>query len=93
MAKKQSNKVRPVEQVRIGGIKAAIWRNEGENGTWFNVTFQRLYKSEDGQWSSTANFGRDDLLLLAKVANAVHTRVLQLIADERAGKLPAKSAA
>jgi hypothetical protein len=93
MAKKQSNKVRPVEQVRIGGIKAAIWKNEGENGTWFNVTFQRLYKSEEGQWSSTANFGRDDLLLLAKVANAVHTRVLQLIADERAGKLPATSAA
>jgi len=93
MAKKQSNKVRPVEQVRYGGIKAAIWRNEGENGAWFNITFQRLYKSEDGQWASTANFGRDDLLLLAKVANAVHSRVLQLLADERSGKLPAHPAA
>ena len=31
MAKKQ-NKVQPVEEIRIGSIKAAIWRNEGESG-------------------------------------------------------------
>jgi hypothetical protein len=93
MAKKQSSKVQPIEQIRLGGIKAAIWKNEGKNGAWFNVTLQRIYKSEEGAWSSSGNFGRDDLLLLAKVANAVHTRVLQLIADERAGKLPVKPAA
>jgi hypothetical protein len=35
MAKKQ-NKVQPVEEIRIGSIKAAIWRNEGESGPRFN---------------------------------------------------------
>jgi hypothetical protein len=93
MAKKQSNKVRPVEEVRFGNIKAAIWRNEGQNGPWFNVTLQRLYRTEEGQWTSTTAFGRDDLLLLAKVANATHSRVLELLARERAGMLPAKPAA
>jgi hypothetical protein len=89
MAKKQSNKVQPVEQVRIGSVKAAIWKNEGENGAYFNVTFQRLYRTEDGQWQSTASFGRDDLLVLAKLANVTHTRLLELIASERKQKAAA----
>ena len=93
MAKKQSNKVQPAEQVRIGSIKAAIWKNEGENGAYFNVTFQRLYRTEDGQWQSTSSFGRDDLLILAKVADATHTRLLNLIAAERSQqRLPPRAA-
>ena len=82
MAKKQ-NKVQPVEEVRIGSIKAAIWRNEGESGPRFNVTFQRLYRTEDGKWQSTAGFNRDDLLVLMKVADATHTRVMQLLSEKR----------
>jgi hypothetical protein len=83
MAKKQSNKIQPVEHVRIGGISAAIWRNEGANGVWFNVTLQRHYRTEEGEWKSTTSFGRDDLLLLAKIADATHTRLLNLLAAER----------
>lgn len=82
MAKKQ-NKVQPVEEVRIGSIKGAIWRNEGETGPRFNVTFQRLYRTEDGKWQSTGSFGRDDLLVLKKVADAAHTRVMQLLGEKR----------
>ena len=82
MAKKQ-NKVQPLEEVRIGSIKAAIWRNEGDNGPRFNVTFQRLYRTEDGKWQSTGSFGRDDLLVLMKVADAAHTRVIQLLGEKR----------
>jgi hypothetical protein len=83
MAKQQSNKVQPAEEIRIGSVKAAIWRNEGETGAYFTVTFQRLYRTEEGQWQSTASFGRDGLLVLAKVADATHTRLLQLIATQR----------
>ena len=82
MAKEQ-NKVQPVEEVRIGSVKAAIWRNEGDNGPRFNVTFQRLYRTEDGKWQSTAGFNRDDLLVLMKVAGATHTRVMQLLGERR----------
>ena len=88
MAKKQNNKTtapkaQPVDEVRIGSIKAAIWRNEGEKGPRFNVTLQRIYRTEDGKWHSTGSFGRDDLLLVKKVADAAHTRVLQLIGGQR----------
>lgn len=99
MAKKQNNirsevpKAQPVDEVRIGAIKAAIWRNDGENGTRFNVTLQRLYRTEDGQWHSTASFGRDDLLVLMKVADAAHTRVMQLIGEQREQQRQAQPAA
>ena len=92
MAKKQ-NKVQPVEEVRIGSIKAAIWRNEGERGPRFNITFQRLYRTEDGKWQSTSSFGRDDLLVLMKVADATHTRVMELIGDKREQQRQEKPAA
>ncbi len=92
MAKKQ-NKVQPVEEIRIGSIKAAIWRNEGDNGPRFNVTFQRLYRTEEGKWLSTTSFGRDDLLVLQKVANETHTRVMQLIGEQREEKREEQPAA
>ena len=87
MAKKQNKEsqtqLHPVAEVRIGSVKAAIWRNEGESGPRFNVTFQRLYRTEEGKWQSTYSFGRDDLLVLMKVADATHTRVMELIGDKR----------
>ena len=70
-----SDKKKPVHEIRIGLIRAAIWRNENENGTWYNVTFERLYKDGD-EWKSSSSFGRDDLLVLAKVADQVHTWIV-----------------
>ena len=43
---------KPVAEVRIGTIKAAVWRNETANSTRHNVTFSRLYKDGD-QWKTT----------------------------------------
>lgn len=66
------NKQKPAHEVRIGSIKAALWKNDTDNGVRFNATFSRLYK--DGEnWQSTDSFGRDDLLLLGKVANEAHS--------------------
>ncbi len=67
----------PIAEVRTGSIKATIWKNATENGARFNVTFDRLYKDGD-KWKSTSTFGRDDLLLLAKVANQALSRIFQL---------------
>ena len=69
---KDKEKVKPVHEIRLGRIKAAIWENETQNGTMYNVTVCRLYR--DGkQWRDSASFGRDDLPLLAKVADRVHS--------------------
>lgn len=70
----QKSKDKPAHEVRIGSIKAAIWKNDTCNGVRYNTTFSRLFKEkEDDQWKSTDSFGRDDLLGLAKVADTTHT--------------------
>ncbi len=70
---------KPIHEVRIGAVKAAVWRNEvNGGGVRYNVTFSRLYEDkQDDQWKSTDSFGRDDLLVLAKVADSAHTWIIQ----------------
>ena len=75
---------KPVDEIRIGRVKASIWRNETEEQVRHNITFSRLYKDGD-QWKSTHSFGRNDLLLLAKVADLAHTRLFQLPQEEERG--------
>ena len=67
-----TNKTKPAHEIRLGAIKAAIWKNNTNNGIRFNATFTKLYRDQD-QWKNTESFGREDLLALAKVADFVHT--------------------
>ncbi|XZE42759.1 hypothetical protein SH467x_002291 [Pirellulaceae bacterium SH467] len=67
---------KPVHEIRLGKVKAAIWRNETESGTRYGVTFSRIYKTEEG-WESSSSFGRDELPLLGKVADMAHTWIYQ----------------
>jgi hypothetical protein len=74
----KSKKSKPVHEVRLGRIKAAIWANETDNGIRHNVTLSRLYKPEgEDAWQDSTSFGRDDLPLVAKVADLAHTWIFQ----------------
>lgn len=81
---------RPCHELRLGKCKAAIWRNSTEQGPRYNVTFARIYRQED-RWESTSSFGRDDLPLIAKLADQAHTWIYQQQATER--EQPASSEA
>ena len=52
---------KPVDEIRIGRVKATIWRNGTDEQPRHNVTFSRLYKDGD-QWKSTQSFGRNDFV-------------------------------
>jgi hypothetical protein len=69
-------KQKPIHEVRLGSVKAAIWENQTESGTRHNVTVSRIYKDGE-EWKSTDSFGRDDLLLLAKVLDQAHTWIFE----------------
>ena len=69
-------KPRPVHEIRLGRIRAAIWENETQNGTRHNVTLSRLYKDGD-QWKDSASFGRDDLPLIGKVVDRCHSWIFE----------------
>jgi hypothetical protein len=62
---------RPVHELRMGRVRAAVWENETQNGTRHNVTISRLYKDGD-DWRDSTSFGRDDLPLVEKVASLAH---------------------
>ena len=72
---------KPVDEIRIGRVKATIWRNGTDGQPRHNVTFGRLYKEAD-QWKTTQSFGRNDLLVLAKVADQAHSRIFALPREE-----------
>jgi hypothetical protein len=71
----------PVHEIRVNRIRAAIWENETQNGSLHNVTLSRSYRDGD-TWKNSTSFGRDDLLLVAKVADMAHTWIVQQRQEE-----------
>lgn len=67
---------KPVHEIRMGRIKAAIWENSTEVGIRHNVTLSRLYREGD-TWKDSTSFGRDDLQVVAKVADLAHTWIFE----------------
>jgi hypothetical protein len=60
----------PAKTITLANLKAAIWRNN-EKGPKFSATFERIYKDGEDQWKSSHSYTRDDLLVLAKLADWV----------------------
>ncbi len=67
---------KPVHEVRIGFIKASVWKNHSRSGERHNVTVSRIYRNGD-VWKESTHFGRDDLLPLAKVVDMVHSWIFE----------------
>lgn len=79
-----SEKPKPVHTVRLGSIQAAIWSNPGQHGPIYNVTLERSFRDGEGQWQTSQSFGRNDLLVVAKVADAAHSFICERQASARA---------
>lgn len=64
-----NQKRRPAHEIRLGGVKAAVWKNHSDKtGTWYSVTIARLYK-QGNSWKSSDSFGPSELPLVSKVAD------------------------
>ena len=71
---------KPAAELRIGAVKATVWENEVGGITRHNVTFSRIYRDE-GQWKIAHSFSFKNLLILAKLADQVHTLIAERNAD------------
>jgi len=76
-------KQRPVDTLRDGAMKAAIWKNESENGAFFAVTFSRTYKNGGGELRDTDSFSGSQLLRLARLAEKAYDRTSKLVKAAR----------
>ena len=77
MSKGTAAPTRPVHEVRLGRVKAAVWANEGEHGVRYSVTVCRVYRDQAQKWQTSDSFNRDDLLLLAKVLDRAHSWICE----------------
>lgn len=82
----KQTKTRPVETLRDGSIKAAIWKNDSEKGDFFAVTFARTYKDAKGDLQDTESFSGAQLLQLARLAEKAYDRTAKLVKEARANK-------
>ena len=62
----------PANTLRCGNIKATIWQNVSEKGSFFATTFTRPFKDQSGAWRNGTSFGLNDLEALVNVARQAH---------------------
>ena len=64
---------KPIHQIRLGTIRAAIWQNQSERTgeSWLTVTVTRSYRDKE-QMKDTASFRRDDLPIVAKAVDLAY---------------------
>ncbi len=68
-------KSKPTHEIRLGNIRAAIWKNEGQGYTLHNVTLSKRYKAGD-TWKETTSFGQNDLPKVVKCSSLAHDWIL-----------------
>jgi len=78
---------KPVHEIRIRGIKAAIFAHENENGVQYRIIKKRTYrvaedkrKKGDNGWRETEYLSPDDLLL----ENHINTLAFQWVLEAQA---------
>ena len=73
---------KPIHEIRLGAVRAAIWANESRpNDVWFSVTVSRLYK-DGNDWKNSSSFRRDDLPVVAKIMDMAYAWIW----DRQTGK-------
>jgi hypothetical protein len=70
----ENSKNRPVQNIRVGGINAAIWEQEGSKGNFMNVSFSRSYK-QGNEWKTSHTYTVNQLDDLRRAATEAETYI------------------
>jgi hypothetical protein len=66
-----SSTSKPVHEIRLGQIRAAVWANETQGRQWFNVSITRSFQDQ-GKWKEWPSYARDDLPIVSMVADMAY---------------------
>lgn len=70
-------KNKPAHEIRLGNIKATIWKNDTADGfPRYSINLIRSYYS-DGVWKATDSYGRDDLPRVIKCADQAYEWIFE----------------
>ena len=68
----------PIQTLTDGRIKAAIWKNLGEKGNFYSVTFTRSYRDTEGNWHDTDSFSGTELLILGRLSARAYDAIAEM---------------
>jgi len=71
-----TNTNKPLDTIRDGSLKATLWKNTGEKGTFYSVDLSRTYKDEKGNYQDARTFRGTELLRIARLANIAYDEIL-----------------
>lgn len=74
---------KPIETLRDGNVKAAIWENKSKKGKFHSVTFSRSYRDSEGNYADTNSYSGADLLKLSRVAEQSYEAIQERSAAKR----------
>jgi hypothetical protein len=66
-----------VHEIRLGAVRASIWRENGRDGAYHSVTVSRATRGES-QNRTTDRFEVDDLPLVAEAMDLAHLWIEQM---------------
>ena len=71
---------KPEMQLSDGNIRAALWKQEGPNGSFYSTTFSKSYRDDQGNYHNSQSFAGTYLLKVSQLAQQAyqHSRELQL---------------
>lgn len=78
----------PVETLRDGALKLAIFRNEGENGPYYSMATGRVFTDgKTGQIRETSTFQGSEALRMGQLLVKGYERVLALRGQDRYARM------
>ncbi len=77
----------PIDTLRDGALKATIWRNFGDHGTFYSVELSRTYMQGEA-YRDSHSFSGTEPLQVARLAQLAYDRIAEL---READKLEAAS--
>ena len=86
MAKEEKKKnAAPVFHIKgSGGLDLAVWKNQGEKGSFYSATVQRSYTTDNGKsWEKSDSFRAKDLLPMSEMFRQAYLKVQELIAESK----------
>lgn len=72
------NKPTPVETLRDGRLKATVWENQNENGSYHSVSLAKTYEDKQGRLQDSHSFTGSELLRIAELARESHSLIRDL---------------
>ncbi len=64
-----ATKQKPLHHIRVGSVRASIWKQTSEKGSFLTVTFSRPYKDKSEQWQNGHSYLDHDLTDLMDCAD------------------------